>query len=165
MPKTALLVVDMQKGLREEASSFRAYDMVLMYINAVSKLFRETKNPVIMIQDLSVGHLESEAFQLVDELKVSDMDYRIHKEFNNAFWETELMDILEDEEVDSAVICGFAAEHCVLFTYNGAVERGLHAFLLQKGIAGETAEGVQQAQLIRPVISYEALEYYLRKSY
>jgi nicotinamidase-related amidase len=61
------------------------------------------------------------------------------------------------------VVSGFAAEYCVLFTYNGAVERGFGVSLLQKGIAGDTEEGIRTIQLLRPVISLQALGYMLNR--
>jgi nicotinamidase-related amidase len=82
-------------------------------------------------------------------------------EDRNAFWETELDTILKREGVDCLIISGFAVEHCVLFTYNGAIERGYHAFLLQHGLAGMEEDEIKRIQLLRYVISYNAIEYFL----
>jgi len=99
----------------------------------------------------------------VDDLIVSDSDFFVQKSFSNAFWETELDSILKREGVDCVVISGFAAEYCVLFTYNGAVERGYNAFLLQNGIAGFSDDEIRRIQLLRSVVSYDALEYFLKE--
>lgn len=60
------------------------------------------------------------------------------------------------------MISGYAAEYCVLFTYGGAKERGFDVSLLQHGIAGLSKARVQDTQLIRPVISYEALKFLMK---
>lgn len=163
MSKVALLIIDMQEGLREETSCKELFDNALMYINEVSQFFRNKSLPVVIVQDLSVGAPNSEAFQCTKNLIVNDSDYRIQKKYNNAFWETELDELLKGEDVDAVVICGFAAEYCVLFSYNGALERGYETFLLQKGIAGYSESGIDQIQLLRSVISYQAVEYFLKE--
>jgi len=161
MSKVALLIIDMQKGLQEEVTCKAAFDQAVMYINEISRFFREKELPVVIVQDLEVGGAGSDSFECVENLLVADSDYRIQKKFNNAFWETELDELLKGEDVDAVVISGFAAEHCVLFSYNGALERGYNAFLLQKGIAGYSEKEIDNIQLLRGVISYQALEYFI----
>lgn len=162
MSKVALLIIDVQKGLREETTCKETFDQAIMYINEVSPYFRAHELPVVIVQDLHVGSPNSEEFQCVDGLIVDDLDYRIQKKYNNAFWDTELDELLKGEDVDAVVVCGFAAENCVLFSYNGALERGYDSFLLQKGIAGYDEQEIKNIQLIRSVISYDAIEYLLK---
>lgn len=64
--------------------------------------------------------------------------------------------------VEFLVISGFAAEYCVLFTYNGARERGFGVALLQHGIGGLSKERVKDTQLIRSVISYDAVDFLIK---
>jgi nicotinamidase-related amidase len=70
--------------------------------------------------------------------------------------------ILKENEVDCVIVSGFATEHCVLFTYNGAKERGYQAYLLQNGVSGINEIDINRIQLLRSVISYEALEYFIK---
>jgi nicotinamidase-related amidase len=164
MSKIAFLVVDMQKNCKDNTSCKASFEKAVEYINEISQFFRHRNLPVIMIQDVEAGGPETDGFAYVVELVVSEKDIHIHKSFSNAFWETELDHILKREGVDCVVISGFAAEHCVLFTYNGASERGYHSFLLQNGIAGLDEDEIKQIQLLRSVISYEALEYFLQEA-
>lgn len=164
MGKVAFLIIDMQKGLKEETTCKETFNNAVMYINEIGDFFRTKGLPVVIIQDLSVGGLGSESFNFVDEITIADSDYRIHKKYNNAFWETELDELLKGEDVDAVVIGGFAAENCVLFSYNGALERGYDAFLLQKGIAGYDEAEIKNIQLLRGIISYQGLEYFLSKA-
>ncbi len=164
MSKAAFLIVDMQKNCKEETTCKASFEKAVEYINEISQYFRRKKHPVVIIQDVEAGGSETEGFKCVDELIVSDSDFFVQKSFNNAFWETELDIILKRESVDCVVISGFAAEYCVLFTYNGALERGYNAFLLQNGIAGFSDDEIRRIQLLRSVVSYDALEYFLKEN-
>ncbi len=159
--KVALLIVDMQKGCREETQCKLAFDNAVEYINEISQYFRKKGYPVVVIKDIEVGPIESETFECVDQLIISDKDITIHKEYCNSFWETELDTVLKAEGVDGIIVSGFAAEHCVLFTYNGARERGYNVFLLQHGVAGFNEDQIKGIQLLRPVVSYQAVKYFL----
>jgi nicotinamidase-related amidase len=161
MSKVALLVVDMQKNCKESTTCKESFENAIEYINEISEHFRKKKLPVIIIRDVEAGGPGTEGFDCVDELVISENDFYVNKIFNNAFWQTDLDSILKNEGVDCVVVSGFAVEHCVLFTYNGAIERGYNAFLLQKGVAGFDDEEIKRIQLRRSVISYDALEYFL----
>lgn len=164
MKKIALLMIDVQKGLRAELNTEfqRKFDEAIMYMNVTSDLFRDAELPVVIVQDVSVGDVASDDFACVDELNIASDDIVIHKAYNNAFWETELEQILKGHGIEAVVVSGFAAEYCVLFSYNGAKERGFKAFVLQHGVAGETEAGIDAIQSLRPVISYEALSFILK---
>jgi len=159
--KVALLIVDMQKGCRETTQCKSSFDNSVEYINEVSQYFRKKNNPVVIIKDIEVGSPGTIEFEIVEDIVISDKDIVIHKQHCNSFWETELDEKLKTEGVDCIIVSGFAAEHCVLFTYNGARERGYKVFLLQNGIAGFDEEEIKRILLLRPVINYEALEYFL----
>jgi len=159
--KVAFLIIDMQRGCREVTTCKSAFDNSVEYINEISQYFRKKNYPVVIIKDIEVGSPGTEEFECVNDLIISDKDIIIHKQYCNSFWETELDNVLKTEGIDGIIVSGFAAEHCVLFTYNGARERGYNVFLLQNGIAGFDEEEIRRIQLLRPVVNYEALEYFL----
>lgn len=161
MPKVAFLVIDMQNNCREATACKESFDKAVEYINEVSEYFRNKEHPVVIIQDIEDGGPETEGFKCVEELIVSDNDFYVHKTYSNSFWETELDTLLKSEGVDCVVISGFAVEHCVLFTYNGAIERGYNAFILQNGVTGFSEDEIRGIHLLRYIISYEALEYFM----
>lgn len=161
--KAAFLIIDMQKGCREFCKCQREFDEAVDYINEAAKLFRENGLPVVKILDIEVGKGPgSKEFEFVDSITTDDDDIIIYKEYNNAFFKTELSDKLHELGVEFVVISGFAAEYCVLFSYNGAKEMGYGVSLLQNGIAGVEYEEVKKMQLLRPVVSIDALEYFLK---
>lgn len=161
MSKAALLIIDMQKNCYKETSDRVSFERAVTYINKTSEIFRIKNYPVIIIQDTNAGGPGTEAFPVVDEILVSDKDHVIHKQSCNAFWETELDGLLKREGIDCVIVSGFAAQYCVLFTYNGAIERGYKAFILQNGVAGSNEGELKELQWQRHVISHEALEYFL----
>ncbi|MGN9160437.1 cysteine hydrolase family protein [Clostridium sulfidigenes] len=161
--KAAFLIIDMQKGCYDFCKCQREFDDAVEYINEAARMFREKGLPVVKVLDIEVGDGPgSEKFEFVDSINESTDDIVIHKEYNNAFFKTELHDKLQELGVEFLVISGFAAEYCVLFSYNGAKEMGYGTSLLQSGIAGVEYEEVKKMQLLRPVISLEALEYFLK---
>lgn len=157
----ALLIVDMQKACREITPCKSAFDNCTEIVNEAGKYFREKNYPVVIIKDIEAASPGTVEFEPVEDIIVSDKDIVIHKLYCNSFWETELDKLLKDKGVDCVIVSGFAAEHCVLFTYNGAVERGYTALLLQDGIAGFDEEEIRRIQLLRPVINLQALMYFL----
>jgi nicotinamidase-related amidase len=159
----ALLIVDMQNGCREGCRCPEEFDGAVEYINEAASLFRSKGLPVVLVQDKSVGGPGSKEFDVVAGIGRDKDDIVLHKEFRNSFWKTELEKILRDNGVKFVVVSGFSAEYCVLFTYNGAEERGFGVSLLQKGVAGSQPEDARRVQLLRPVVSLQALEYILNK--
>ena len=164
MSKVALLVIDMQKNCKEATPCKASFETAVEYINEISQYFRQRKHTVVIIQDVEAGGIETEGFQCVEELVVSENDFFVHTTYSNAFWNTELDNILKSEGVDCVIISGFAVEHCVLFTYNGAIERGYNTYLLQNGIAGFDDDEIKRIHLLRSVVNYGALEYFLKET-
>lgn len=161
----ALLIIDMQKEFIECDDSKKSLQNALEYINETSDIFRKAGKPVIVIQDEESGNgIGSEGYDLIEELNMVDTDIRISKLYSNGFWKTDLEDVLKDLNIEFVVLCGFAAENCVQFTLNGAIERGFNASLLQFGIASRDERQVEMIHNKRPVISIEALEYFLKNN-
>ncbi len=160
----ALLIIDLQKAYFEDGKRADELNDALEYINETAKLFRQAGSPVVVISHTDESNrIDSPGYELVDALDVHDSDYRVSKTFSNAFWKTELEVLLNDMEIEFVVCCGYAAAHCVLFTLNGADERGFSAALLQNGVVGYKKGQAKQEQQTREVISYNALKYILNK--
>ena len=161
--KCAFIIIDMQKGCRELCKCQREFDDAVEYINEAARIFREKGLPVVRVLDIEVGEgTGCKEFEFVDSINTHKNDIVVHKEYNNAFFKTELNEKLQELGVEFVVISGFAAEYCVLFSYNGAKEMGYGVSLLQNGIAGVEYEEVKRMQLLRPVVSIEMLEYFLK---
>lgn len=130
------------------------------YINHVSGLLRSKDHLVVHIQDMEGANEDTdpEARNIIQEITVEPKDFRVMKEFSNAFWKTDLEELLRDQGVGFVIVAGFAAEHCVTFTFNGAVERGFGAALLQKGILSTQPDAITSIYRDRQLISYPVVE-------
>ncbi|MOA15392.1 N-carbamoylsarcosine amidase [compost metagenome] len=97
-------------------------------------------------------------YNFISEIQIDEGDAVIKKEYSNAFWKTDLEQLLQNHEVELVIISGFAAEHCVLFTYNGAIERGFKPVILQKGILSTHFDAITSTYRDRNLISYPVID-------
>lgn len=163
--KIGFLIIDMQPVyLQEDPLEKKILDLACLYINHVSELIRSKDHLVIHIQDIE-GMQESnkERYDVIPEVQIKDNDLRLTKEHSNAFWKTDLERVLRSHEVELVIISGFAAEHCVLFTYNGASERGFKPVLLQNAILSTKSDVITSTYRDRNLISYPVIDYLVNK--
>lgn len=156
-----LLVIDVQKAFIGDLKGTQVYEETLMYINAASELFRKAAKDVFIIRDLEEG--DSDLYDVVDDLIVSEKDSEIIKYHSNSFWQTDLEEKLKEKHIEFLVLCGNAAEYCILATFNGAKERGFKAAMLQRGVFANNKIGLDDLFINRPLISYEVLRFILNQ--
>lgn len=155
----ALLIIDVQEAFIGHRKGEQEYHNTFEYINETAKLFRKSGKPVIIVRDIEGGNDES--FQNVGNLIVQDSDTEVLKVYSNSFWKTDLEKILKEKNIDFVVLCGNAAEYCVLATYNGAIERDFGAAILQHGVFANHPNGLIDIYNNRALISFEVLSYIL----
>lgn len=164
--KIALLIVDMQNVFLQDQKKSAALREACEHINYVADRLRSINHCVIHIQDIEgAQELDSDLYDFIPEIKIEKNDLRITKEASNSFWNTGLEQILLDQEVDLVIVSGFAAEYCVLATYNGAIERGFHAVMLQNGVLSTKNDAVLHTYRDRNVISYPVIDYIVKNSF
>jgi len=158
--KIGFLIIDMQKIFLQDQYEALNVEGACEYINYVANLIRSKNHLVIHIQDIEGSNeINSELLSIIPEIKVDKEDVCITKEHSNAFWNTELEQILLDNGISLAIIAGFAAEHCVLFTYNGAIERGFKSVILQNGILSTKSDVITQTYRDRNIISHPVIPF------
>lgn len=161
--KAALLIVDMQKAFYEMEECRPSLTSALEYVNATADLFRRQHHSVFIIQDNEAGGGSAKpGFGLIKELVRDARDFSIKKDFSNSFWKTSLEQDLKQAGCEMVIVSGFSAAGCVLYTYNGALERGFKAALLQHGIAGFKDSHIQMAMETCDMVSYSVLEHLLK---
>jgi nicotinamidase-related amidase len=158
----ALLVIDVQKAFLKKQEGTENYESIMEHINATSSLFRKTGHPVFIIRDIEDGN--DEDHRIVKDLMTGSGDREVLKMYSNSFWKTNLEDQLKEKKIDFLVLCGNAAEYCVLATFNGAIERGFQAVMLQNGVFAQHPQGLMDLFQNRPLISYTAIRYLLSKT-
>lgn len=127
-PNSALLVIDMQKGVLAEAHDV---DRVVGNINTLVDKARAEGVPVVWIQhsdeELSEG---SEEWEFVPELQPAESEPWVHKHFNDSFEDTDLDSVLEVLKVGRVVVTGAQTDACVRATLHGAFVRGYDTTLV-----------------------------------
>ncbi|GGG12107.1 hypothetical protein GCM10010912_65670 [Paenibacillus albidus] len=160
MKKIAFLIIDMQKAFLQDHKEQMNVERACEHINYVAEQLRANNHPVIHIQDVEGAEdLNAESLEIIPEINVEPQDIRVTKEASNAFWNTELEQILLKHDIGLVVVAGYAAEHCVLFTYNGARERGFKTVILQNGILSSNSDVIPLTNRDRNVISYPVIEF------
>jgi nicotinamidase-related amidase len=155
----ALLIIDLQKAFIKDYVSQQKVDNVCEHINYVADLFRKNNHLVVHIKDMeSIDEFSSEELDFIYEVKREPTELVLEKDYSNAFWKTGLESILKENNIDLVICCGFAAENCVLFTHNGAIERGFKSVILQNGILSRNEDMITATYRDRNLISYPVIE-------
>lgn len=161
--KIGLLIIDMQNQCRKHMVNTIAFEKTIENINYVANLLRTYGHYVIQIQDIEgVDNLEDENIKILPEIEQQDTDLYIKKTNSNSFWKTDLEKILIDHKIDYLIISGFAAEHCVIFTYQGALERGYNSAILKDGILSAYEDVILTTYRDREIISYSVIESFIQ---
>lgn len=157
--KIGFLIIDMQT-IHLQGVEKKIIDRACEYINHVADKLRSKDHVVVHVHDVE-GMTESdqEIYYPIPEVQIEDIDLILTKESSNSFWNTELEQILSDQGVELLIVSGFAAEHCVLFTHNGALERGFTSVILQNGILSTNNDAITSTYRDRNLVSYPVIKY------
>ncbi|RJE90284.1 isochorismatase family protein [Paenibacillus sp. 1011MAR3C5] len=160
----ALIIIDMQEIYLRQVDAARV-ESACEYINHVAAMVRSSNQLVVHVQDVDgMDETNQELYATVPGVRMESSDLVVTKLYSNSFWQTELEQLLRDHQIDFVVISGFAMEHCVLFTYNGAIERGFTPALLQRGVLSEHVDSIAAAYRDRHVVSHPAIKLMLKNS-
>jgi len=127
-PNTALLVVDLQRGVVEEAHQ---RDTVLANVARLVEKARSEDVPVVWVQHCD-DHLQrdSDAWELAPELPRNDNDPLVEKSYGDAFEDTTLESVLSELGVGRLLVAGAETDACVRSTLHGALVRGYDTTLV-----------------------------------
>ena len=160
--KPALIVIDIQKQFfKDDPETERSLHSSVEYVNYVIPFFREKNLPIVFIQHKDEGNglvPVFEGFDLPDAFKPLPGDIRITKTYGNAFNGTGLTEQLKALGVDTVILTGYCAEHCVLSTYRGAEDVDLHPIIIRGSLASGDNENIRFVEKINDIISVGALK-------
>lgn len=127
-PNTALLVVDVQTGVVAGAHN---RDSVVANIGALVDKARQQQVPVVWVQHNDDGLTrDSDAWQIVAELKPDASEPLVEKQYGDSFEDTTLEAVLSDLAVGRLVVVGAQTDACIRSTLHGAFVRGYDATLV-----------------------------------
>ena len=134
--KVVLIVIDMQVGLFEAAPRHDA-EHVVERINALSRTVRAVGCNVIFIQhDDEPGYLlepGSEGWQILPALEREADDIVVRKKACDAFYETELQDVLDRYDPSPLIVTGCATDFCVDTSVRAAASRDFDVVVVEDG--------------------------------
>ncbi len=160
--KPALLVIDMQEIFFDHSPAVSdSLTSAVEYINAAIALFRDKDFPILVIEDVEEEDNRmpgSDGFETTSKIDLLPTDPRIHKNYGNAFNKTNLNQILQDLEIDTLFLTGFAASQCVLSTYRGATDLDYTPIIFRSSLADASQEHIRFVEDVHNLISYGALE-------
>jgi nicotinamidase-related amidase len=127
-PNTALMVIDVQKGV---VADVHQRDDVIANIGSLVDRAREAGVPIVWVQH-SDEQLEkgSDAWEYVPELAREESEPLVHKTFGDSFENTDLEDVLAKIGVGCLVVTGAQTDECIRSTIHGAFVRGYDVTLV-----------------------------------
>ena len=127
-PGTALLVIDVQNGVMDAAHN---RESVISNIAFLVEKARSEKVPVVWVQhsddEMPPG---SDGWRYVAELPQHDSEPVVHKQYGDAFEDTELEAVLAERQVGRLIVAGAQTDVCIRSTLHGAIVRGYDATLV-----------------------------------
>lgn len=127
-PNTALLVVDVQNGVVEEAYE---RDAVVANIRSLIDEARRAGTPVVWVQhsseDLPRG---SDKWRIIPELNPADGEPIVEKSYGDSFEDTALESVLAGLGVGRLLVSGAQTDACIRATIHGALVRGYDTVLV-----------------------------------
>jgi|SRR6056300_190723 nicotinamidase-related amidase len=140
--KTALLLIDIQKGLKEDDyyGGNRNNPNAEKVCGRILNKWREHKLPLFHVRHSS-KHPESPLFEskpgfaFADEVMPLEGEVAMTKHVNSAFIGTDLQDLLENQSIDNLVIVGLTTNHCISTSVRVADNLGYKVYLISDSTA------------------------------
>jgi nicotinamidase-related amidase len=122
----ALLVIDVQNDVVNSAFN---RDAVVSTIAGLVDRARADGTPVVWVQHNDPWMLvDSQDWQIVEELAPAPGEARIDKQYRNSFEDTALADVVAG--VDELIVCGAETNYCIRHTIHSALDRGYNVTLV-----------------------------------
>lgn len=157
---TALLVIDVQKGLFEKAKPIYQAELLLTNITTLIHKARQAGVPVIFIQHANHKDLQkgSAAWQLHPAINPLAEELIIHKLHGNAFEGTTLRAALDQSNVRNVIITGLVTHGCVKATCLGALAAGYKVMLVSDGHSSYNPDAAQLIEKWNQLIREQGAE-------
>jgi len=147
----AMLIIDMQVGLFEGMPPRHDAQGVVQRINEIARNVRAIGGIVIFIQHEDDGDLRrwTAGWEIHPSLEHGDMDRVVSKQACDAFYETELADILENQAVRQLIVTGCATDFCVDTTVRAAASRDYEVTVAADGHTTKDRPHLEAESIIR----------------
>ncbi|MEU7320733.1 isochorismatase family protein [Streptomyces griseoviridis] len=127
-PNTALLVVDVQKGV---VGGAHQRDAVVANVAGLVERARREEVPVVWVQHSDEGLTRgSDDWRIVPELTPGDAEPLVEKSYGDSFEDTALETVLSKLGTGRLVVVGAETDACIRSTLHGAFTRGYDVTLV-----------------------------------
>jgi len=140
MNKTALLLIDVQKGFDDPSWGKRNNPDAESNIALLLAEWRKQKRPIIHIQHCSVEphsplHPKHAGNEFKEKTRPFSTEKQFQKSVNSAFIGTNLEQYLHEQDIPSLVIVGLTTDHCVSTSTRMAGNLGFDVTLVSDATA------------------------------
>ena len=150
--KSALLIVDAQVNMFEAGASVRNGHQLLDTISRVITQARDVQIPVIYVQNNGKpgdpDQTDSPGWHMHERTYPKDGDVIVQKRTPDAFHETPLDSILNDNEISRLIIMGVQTENCISSTCHHARIAGYSITLVKDGHSTFDSDVLTAEQII-----------------
>lgn len=150
---TALLVIDMQVGLFTEDTRRHDAEGVVRRINALATAVRRGGGLVIFVQHDGptddTFEPGSDGWRLLPSLEQDERDAIVHKRASDAFYETNLADVLRQHGSRQLIVTGCATDFCVDSTVRAAASLDYEVMVVEDGHTTADRPHVDAVSVIR----------------
>lgn len=133
MGNTALLVIDVQNALVSDKPF--DFEVIKNNIKLLLKTSRENGLEVIYVRHNDEDgelKLNSEGWQIYNEIKPNKGEVIIEKNYSSSFKDTNLKSYLESKNINKIIITGMQTEYCIATTCKVAFEYGFKVIIPEK---------------------------------
>jgi len=151
MKKSALLIIDVQKGMFLESNPVFNGDALLENLQNLIENARRNDVPIFYIQhndEKGVLVKGSRLWEIHESIKPHQEDSAIQKYTPDSFFQTDLHSILQDQEVNHLVIAGIQTEICVDTTIRAAFSLGYKVTLAEDAHSTWNSNELSAEQII-----------------
>lgn len=130
--KSALIVIDVQRGLFDAEPRPADADAVIARINGLTAKARAADVPVIFVHhERAEGELKygTPGWDLELQLHAEATDHHIRKTTPDSFLRTDLGELLLSLDAEKVILCGYATEFCVDTTTRRSAAQGYEVVL------------------------------------
>ena len=148
-----LLVIDMQMGVFGPDTPRHDTEGVVDRINTLARAVRDRRGLVIFVQhDGPPGDAfepGTPGWQILPALERRDSDVVVHKRACDAFYETDLSEVLDGSSARPLIVTGCATDFCVDTTVRAAASRDYEVVVVEDGHTTADRPHVDAVSLIR----------------
>lgn len=150
---TALLVIDMQVGVFTKETPRHDAEGVVGRINLLSKAVRQGGGTVVFVQhDGPKGDTlepDTDGWRLLPSLERDEQDLVVRKQACDAFYATELSEVLRQHGARRLIVTGCATDFCVDTTVRAAASRDYEVVVVEDGHTTADRPHVDAVSVIR----------------